>query len=1199
MAAGPDDEVDFADIFGDYNSADEEEPTSTKRPAEQAPERSTGSGDGAKRPRRGKGGTGAAGSDPTRFFELEAEEAGDGSGEEEDADDLDGFIDNTGEASKGKKFKLQSEMQRAANAELDEVRAEMEARGPETGARRVFGGSFLDAMQDKYEKLDKAAQEHPQHKPMKATDFSRLPKEATNTRIVPAPQDPKLWRCKSFADERQLCISLMLKASDFMAKGKPVNVFSIFYSQHQRGYIYVEAFREAEVREFCKGIRGISPWSIIVVPQAQMPQVFDSAVTDAEHGKSLQVGDFVRYKRGPYTGDLAQIEEINDEEYIIRLKPRIAYKLEMGRKADDKETKQARKRPIARWFNKHDLEASGVMVTAVTKGTSKGNRLFYAVDDEIYRDGFLFKTTKVTALDHGDQVRPQEHELQDWRLAPAITDDTRPKPADQRRTEDEKKIMPPPVFIPMKEVAPVELVEGDIVIVNSGELQNLRGRVIKAIFMSKTVTVRPFDVGVSQDLELAVSTLSKYFEVGDYVKVIGGARHGEVGYVMKLIFPTVKWRKDSSAVVLNSDLTAEFEVPLDKLRLTAERSEAVYFMDDFKLGDLVALPGRMDARGVLTRIESTGSGVGIAEVLLPSSERIRVKLSEVAALKKRTGKAEALFAIDRLGTKLRPGCIVKAPRSQQLAAPIRCEILYIHGDTVFLEALENLSGERKYLACNSRRTEFIYDGREVMLMGKGRGRGRGRGRGGDGKTPEKEGGAPEPQYSPHGTLLTEAQGVLGSGIQMASETKFLSEEQKQMMMGIDPHRTKLVDNGYPVRIVAGSYKGLRAVVRADLGEKVRLLLMCKAKLVEVPLSYVKVDDYANNPARTKRRQKDGTAVPGTPILKDFHKDFDFNSAPPAPALGAAEAPEDAPLTEENSWDPNFLAPKEKKVDDKDEAEPQKDTASQNADGPLLPLRDGTDGNEEPAHAATSSTAPAPASPALSAASSRRRKRQSVLPGSENQEPAGEKSWGSQAWDKPWEKESRKDSSKSSSSWWQEAETKDVVDVDMQEEAPMLDPQSERSGQLAESPLTVGFSTPGAASVGSTAWTPQGSVAGVTPTTPWPRDMVRTPMPLAGEETPVLKGDAGEETPVLKGDAGARQAGLEEEVVPMSLSETPMLAGDTPTLSKKEEADGEETPFTALTGDDLARGGETTPMTPIPSAVLGAKIEERSSVKHDL
>ncbi len=64
------------------------------------------------------------------------------------------------------------------------------------------------------------------------------------------------------------------------------------------------------------------------------------------------------------------------------------------------------------------------------------------------------------------------------------------------------------------------------------------------------------------------------------------------------------------------------------------------------------------------------------------------------------------------------------------------------------------------------------------------------------------------------------------------------------------------------------------------------------------------------------------------------------------------------------------------------------------------------------------------------------------------------------------------------------------------------------------------------------------------------------MPLAGAETPVFKGDAGAEIPVLKGDAGARHAGLEEEVVPMSSSETPRLAGDpvpeTPSESSRFE-----------------------------------------------
>merc|ERR1712050_420208 len=133
------------------------------------------------------------------------------------------------------------------------------------------------------------------------------------------------------------------------------------------------------------------------------------------------------------------------------------------------------------------------------------------------------------------------------------------------------------------------------------------------------------------DLNLAVSTLSKYFEVGDYVKVVEGDHQGDVGYVMSVDFGRgPKWNKDSTARVLASSITTEFSVRIENLQLTAQKADTVIEMDGFTVGELVALDSRGgNSRGVITRLEA-----GTRAVVLGSDGRkFEVALQELTTLK--------------------------------------------------------------------------------------------------------------------------------------------------------------------------------------------------------------------------------------------------------------------------------------------------------------------------------------------------------------------------------------------------------------------------------------------------------------------------------------------------------------------------------------------------------------------------------------
>jgi len=304
--------------------------------------------DGADEPKRQKkrrrtGSTTTPGeSSAARFFELEAHEADADSGDDDSV--FDDLIDDSAADI--------PQDQSRQKAELNAVRAEMDAREERGGTVRSSG--FLDHMEQKYSRSDSrdegiAVADIGRSVP---SSDARKAKTSTTTFIVPdTAKDPRLWCCKTFAPERELCLSLLLKAGTFLSAGTPCPIFSAFYNPSLRGYIYLEAHKENDIRAFSKGIRGISPWQIRLVPVAQMPQVFSSAVLDADKKDLVKLGEWVRMKRGLYQGDLACIDEIQDQEYTVRLKPRLDYsgasaaptKKGRTREPDILESKEARK----------------------------------------------------------------------------------------------------------------------------------------------------------------------------------------------------------------------------------------------------------------------------------------------------------------------------------------------------------------------------------------------------------------------------------------------------------------------------------------------------------------------------------------------------------------------------------------------------------------------------------------------------------------------------------------------------------------------------------------------------------------------------------------------------------------------------------------------------------------------------------------
>lgn len=76
----------------------------------------------------------------------------------------------------------------------------------------------------------------------------------------------------------------MKKALDFALKGTPLQILSATASDNVDDYIYVEAFKEINVREAIKNLSNILQGKILIVPHEEMPRVYQC---DKAHKNNL------------------------------------------------------------------------------------------------------------------------------------------------------------------------------------------------------------------------------------------------------------------------------------------------------------------------------------------------------------------------------------------------------------------------------------------------------------------------------------------------------------------------------------------------------------------------------------------------------------------------------------------------------------------------------------------------------------------------------------------------------------------------------------------------------------------------------------------------------------------------------------------------------------------------------------------------
>ncbi|KAA0058876.1 hypothetical protein IC582_004715 [Cucumis melo] len=421
--------------------------------------------------------------------------------------------------------------------------------------------------------------------------------EVEQQALLPSVRDPKLWMVKcAIGREREAAVCLMQKCID---RGPEMQIRSAVALDHLKNFIYIEADKEAHVREACKGLRNIYAQKITLVPIKEMTDVLsvESKAID------LSRDTWVRMKIGTYKGDLAKVVDVDNvrQRVTVKLIPRIDLQA-LANKLEGREV--AKKKafvPPPRFMNID--EARELHIRVERRRDPITGEYFENIGGMFFKDGFLYKTVSMKSIS-AQNIKPTFDELEKFR-----------KPGENG---DGDIASLSTLFANRKKG---HFMKGDAVIVVKGDLKNLKGWVEKV--EEENVHIRPEMKGLPKTLAVNERELCKYFEPGNHVKVVSGTQEGATGMVVKV---------DQHVLIILSDTTKEhIRVFADDVVESSEVTTGVTRIGDYELHDLVLLDNM--SFGVIIRVETEAF-----QVLKGTPDRPEVDIVKLREIKSKIDK---------------------------------------------------------------------------------------------------------------------------------------------------------------------------------------------------------------------------------------------------------------------------------------------------------------------------------------------------------------------------------------------------------------------------------------------------------------------------------------------------------------------------------------------------------------------------------
>ncbi|KAF7296383.1 hypothetical protein HMN09_01108400 [Mycena chlorophos] len=527
--------------------------------------------------------------------------------------------------------------------------------------------------------------------------------------LIPSVDDPSLWQVRvKPGREREMVFALMRK-SITMPNPRPTDpqaapILSIFTRDSIQGSIYIEAHRVDDVNALCSGIVGINlngyratgkyssytyytktrPVPIpTAVPGVQLVPIEERAalLSLKPHEVELGPGSWVRFKRGTYRGDLAQVVEVIEpgEHVNVRFVPRIdlrpvdAEALDAAehpqQQQQDGEPAKKKKKPIKSFMGLAGARNTGrppqklfnpsQVADAFGAASVVRQNQVYLFQGEVFKDGFVERDIKKLQL-VWEEVNPTLAELVWFGVG-------------EKENDSMVHVDLSAVDETARKAGIGGLKPGDRVEVFDGEQTRVYGIIAEIHKDTVVISVR----GLQQQemdfemVEVPARNVRKRFASGDHVKVISGHGAGETGLVVTVHGDVVTFLSDT-------DLR-EVSVLAKDIREAAEVGSGVNRLENYELHQLVQLD--IQTTGIIFKTESS-----ILRVLDENNVVRQVEPHQIAFALALDTK---LTAIDAEGKPVRMGDLMKevvVPAAQSPDVGRRGRVLRIlpRGGKVFL-----------------------------------------------------------------------------------------------------------------------------------------------------------------------------------------------------------------------------------------------------------------------------------------------------------------------------------------------------------------------------------------------------------------------------------------------------------------------------------------------------------------------------------
>ncbi|KAL4388557.1 hypothetical protein GQ457_09G028400 [Hibiscus cannabinus] len=223
---------------------------------------------------------------------------------------------------------------------------------------------------------------------------------------LPPAKDPVIWKVKCVVGrERHSSFCLMQKFIDMKSLGTTLQIITAFSVDHVKGFFFIEADKQCDINEACKGLTYIYSSRVAPVPSNEVYHLLNVRTKRSEITKGM----WARVKNGKYKGDLAQVVAVNNEKKkaTVKLIPRIDLQA-MAAKFGAGVSINRAVIPAPKLISSIELEEFRPLIQfRRDRDTGIG---FQVLDGMMIKDGYLYKKVSVDSLSCWGIV-PTEEEL--------------------------------------------------------------------------------------------------------------------------------------------------------------------------------------------------------------------------------------------------------------------------------------------------------------------------------------------------------------------------------------------------------------------------------------------------------------------------------------------------------------------------------------------------------------------------------------------------------------------------------------------------------------------------------------------------------------------------------------------------------------------------------------------------------------------